>query len=213
MRRVWVTVLVLALAACGRGAGERRAFEIAESIDRVEVRGAATHVEVSAGPGPVLVQETAGRRRPAISHRVAGTTLVVTDPGCPKPAGCEVTFAIRVPPATAVAIHTDVGNVRVRDLTGDLTVETAVGDIDATALGGKSVLAHSDTGTVRLRFSGVPDRVDARVSVGEVDIRLPRTAKYAVDCTGYAEVGVDRDDLSPHRITARSPLGISIRPA
>jgi hypothetical protein len=213
MRRVWVTVLVLALAACGRGAPERRAFEVAESIDRVELRGAAMHVEVSAGPGPVLVQETGGRKRPATSHRVTGTTLVVTDPGCPKPAGCEVTFTIRVPVATAVSIHTDVGNVRVRDLTGDLTVESAVGDIDATALGGKSVLAQTGTGSVHLRFSGVPDRVDARVSVGEVDIRLPRSAKYAVDCTGYSEVSVDRDDLSPHRITARSPLGISIRPA
>ena len=212
MNRVWVIVLVLALTACSRGAGQTRAFEVAESIDRVELRGAATHVEVSAGPGPVSVRETA-RKFPATSHRVTGTTLVLTDPGCPKPTGCEVTFTIRVPLGAAVAIHTDVGNVRVRDLTGDLTIETAVGDIDATALRGKNVLAHTDTGSVRLRFSGVPDRVDARVAVGEVDIRLPRAAKYAVDCTGYAEVSVDRDELSPHRITARSPLGISIRPA
>ena len=188
---------------------------MAEAVDRVEVHGAVTDVEVTTGPGPVTIHETARYRKaaPDTSHAVTASTLTVTDPGCRKvvgTAGCEVMFAIRVPAGTAVAIGLDVGNVRVRDLAGNLSIRTAVGDVDARALRGPNVLAHTDTGTVRLHFSAVPDSVDAQVSVGEVDIRVPGTARYAVACTGHAEVDVEQDDSSPHRITASSPLGISV---
>jgi hypothetical protein len=227
MMNFWVvrgaTVLALAcvLTGCGRSDNwhsVQQSFQVTDAIDRVEVRGAVTNVELTTGAGPILVQENAHYRkeRPTTSHQVAGTTLIMRDAGCPKivgTAGCEVTFAIRVPAGTAVAVNASVGNVRVRDLGGDLTVQTAVGDIDATALGGKNVSAHTDTGTVRLRFSAVPDRVDVLVAVGQVDIRVPGDIRYAVECTGHADVSVDRDASSPHRITASSQLGISIGPA
>jgi hypothetical protein len=217
-RAAMVLALCCALTGCGRfdeWHSTQRSFEVTEAVDRVEVQGAATRVELTTGPGPVTVRETARYREtpPDTGHAVSGSTLTVTDPGCRKlagTAGCEVTFAIRVPAGTAVAIGVDVGDVRVRDLAGDLTVRIAVGDIDASALRGPTVLAHTGTGTVRLRFGAVPDSVDARVTVGEVDIRVPGTARYAVECTGHAEVDVDRDASSPHRITASSPLGISV---
>jgi hypothetical protein len=220
-RGATVLALVCALAGCGQfddWHSAQQSFQVTDTIDRIEVRGAVTNVELTTGTGPVLVQENARYRkeRPTTTHQVAGTTLIVQDGGCPKivgTAGCDVTFAIRVPAGTAVAVNANVGNVRVRDLGGDLTVQTAVGDIDATALGGKNVSAHTDTGTVRLRFSAVPDRVDVLVDVGQVDIRVPGDTRYAVECTGHADVSVDRDGSSPHRITASSQLGISISPA
>jgi hypothetical protein len=217
-RTATVLALVFVLIGCGRvdeWHSVQRSVEVAEAVDRVEVHGAVTDVELTTGPGPVTVHETARYRKsaPDTSHAVTGSTLTVTDPGCRKvvgTAGCEVTFAIRVPAGTAVAIGVDVGNVRVRDLAGDLSIRAAVGDIDARALGGPTVLARTDTGTVRLQFTAVPDRVDAQVSVGEVDIRVPGMARYAVECNGHAEIDVERDESSPHRITASSPLGISV---
>jgi hypothetical protein len=220
-RAATVLALVCVLTGCGRfdeWHSAQRSFEVTDAIDRIEVRGAVTDVDLTTGPGPVTVRETARFRKaaPDTGHTVTGSTLTVTDPGCRKlagAAGCEVTFAVRAPAGTAVAVTVDVGSVRVRDLAGDLSIRTAVGDVDASALRGPTVSARADTGTVRLHFSAVPDRVDAKVSVGEVDIRVPGTARYAVECTGHAEVDVEQDASSPHRITASSPLGISVRRA
>jgi hypothetical protein len=213
-----LVALIGAATACGRFDGRHlvvESFEVTDAIERVELRGAVAHVELTVGTGPVSVRQTTQYRssRPSTGHEVTGRTLTLTDSGCPKragTAGCEITFAIRVPAATAVAIRTDVGHVRARDLAGDLTVDTTVGDVDASGLTGHSVQAHTGTGTVKLRFARPPDRVDARVTVGEVDIRVPTHVRYAIDCDGYAEIDVGRDAGSPHRITVRSPLGISI---
>ena len=210
--------LIAGVTACGRFDGRHlvvESFEVADSIERVELRGAVAHVELTVGTGPVSVRQTTRYRTspPHVGHEVTGRTLTVTDSGCPKrvgTAGCEITFAMRVPAATAISIRTEVGNVHAHDLAGDLTVDTAVGDVDASGLSGHRVEARTGTGTVRLRFATPPDSVDARVSAGEVEIRVPTHVRYAIDCDGYAEINVGRDGSSSHRITASSPLGISI---
>jgi hypothetical protein len=218
--RAGLTVLVatMTLAAAGCAVFDRwhsatRSVQVADRVDRVEVRGAATHVELTAGDGPISVQETVRYRRdrPKTSHRTVGTTLTLVDPGCGK-RGCEVRFAVRLPASTPVSVDVSVGDVRVRGLRGDLTIHAEVGDVDAAELHAKSVVAHTGTGKVALVFGTVPDRVDAKTSIGEVDIAVPRDARYAVSCSGYAEVTVARDESSVHRITASSPMGISVRP-
>jgi len=122
-----------------------------------------------------------------------------------------------VPGSTAVEVTLVAGGVDVEDLSGDLRVTTTAGSIDASGLRSRNVDARTEAGKVTLAHQVAPAQTSARTDAGEVTVRLPGSASYAVDATtdaGDRKVSVTVDPGSAHRVTASTQAGdITVTPA
>lgn len=68
-----------------------------------------------------------------------------------------------------------------------------------------------DTGRVELTHATSPTDVVATVDTGEVDVRVPGGASYAVRSDrGLSDVDVTRDPSSPHTITVNVDTGHAV---
>jgi hypothetical protein len=210
-------VALLGLAACTSGpVSERRdSYDVSGSVTRLVLSGTEGRVRVHTGDGPVAVTEKISytRDEPTTSHRVDGTTLYIDVDGCGKTVRrdrCDVSFDIRVPGSTAVEVKLTAGAVDVRDLSGDLKVETTAGAIDATNLRSRHVDVRTRAGEVTLEHRVAPAQTSARSEAGAVTVRLPGVESYAVDATtdaGDREVSVAVDPGSAYRVTALTEAG------
>jgi DUF4097 and DUF4098 domain-containing protein YvlB len=149
---------------------------------------------------------------PQTSYPITGgqLTLSYTCPGVFDVNSCSVTYVVKVPRQLAIQIDDNVGSTTLAGLAGQLTLTSSAGNIDATGLTSTMVTAHANAGTITLGFAAPPTTVDAQAQVGSITIRLPAGTAYAVDTgsqVGTAEVTVQRDPASPHRITAHSQVG------
>jgi DUF4097 and DUF4098 domain-containing protein YvlB len=102
------------------------------------------------------------------------------------------------------------GTVTVKDLSGDLTIATTAGAIDASGLRGQRVEARTEAGAVTLKHLTPPLQATARTEAGTVTVHVPGSAAYAVDASstaGESAVRVPTDPASAHRITALSEAG------
>ncbi|GAA1041536.1 hypothetical protein GCM10009557_65460 [Virgisporangium ochraceum] len=103
-----------------------------------------------------------------------------------------------------------------RDLGGDLKVETTAGRIDASNLRSQHVDVRTQAGEVSLAHQVAPAQTSARTDAGTVTVRLPGGSTYAVDATtdaGDREVSVAVDPGSGHRVTAQSEAGnVTVKP-
>ncbi len=107
-------------------------------------------------------------------------------------------------------ISTAVGRVRVRDVAGDLTIESSTGTVDVEGVAG-AVGAETSTGSIELRDIEVLD--DVRASTGTVDVDVP-----AIDgdttlstSTGRVEAAIDPDidaELEVHTNTGRIDVDV-----
>lgn len=112
---------------------------------------------------------------------------------------------------TPLTLRSDNGSVKVTDSSGPLELVSENGSVVAEGVTGRSVVARSDNGAVRLELAGVPDRVETVSDNGRVEIRLPGAgAPYAVDAksdNGGVDIDVPTDDRSKHVVKARSDNG------
>ncbi|MFJ8075139.1 DUF4097 family beta strand repeat-containing protein [Streptomyces sp. NPDC096176] len=112
---------------------------------------------------------------------------------------------------TALKLRSDNGAIEVTDSSGPLRLDSENGSVVAQRVTGKSVVATSDNGSVRLEPAGVPDRVEAVSDNGWIEIALPGAgAPYAVAAesdNGDVDVTVPTDDGSRHIVKARSDNG------
>ncbi len=117
---------------------------------------------------------------------------------------------------TALTLRSDNGEVIVKDSGGPLDLTSDNGEIVAEGISSKRVNAVSDSGSVRMAFTVVPDLVEAGSDNGEISLDLPR-ATYSVTArsdNGDVRVGVPRDPDSPHVVRANSDNGeITLRSA
>ncbi|GAA2930040.1 DUF4097 family beta strand repeat-containing protein [Streptomyces enissocaesilis] len=117
---------------------------------------------------------------------------------------------------TALALRSDNGRVTVKDSSGPLDLSSDNGEIVAEGISSKRVAANSDTGSVRMAFTVVPDLVEAGSDNGEISLDLPR-ATYSVTArsdNGDIRIGVPRAPDSPHVVRANSDNGeITVRSA
>jgi hypothetical protein len=149
---------------------------------------------------------------PQTSYPITGGQLGLsyTCPGVFDVNSCSVTYLVKVPRRLAVQIDDNVGSTTLTGLAGQLTVTSSTGNINATGLTSATVTVHANAGTINLGFTAPPTTVDAQAQVGSITIRLPAGTVYAVDTgsqVGVADVTVQRDPASPHRITAHSQVG------
>jgi Putative adhesin len=200
----------------------------------------ATRIEVDVGSGDVsLAPGAAGQvsvrrhlgwwgARPRPAESWDGTTLRIRG-GCPLTiAGdCYLDYQLRVPAGVTVVAHTSSGDLKARDLDGDLdlsassgdvevtgtrgqlAVRTSSGDVQASGLRSASVEARVSSGDVHLDFAQPPRMVRVQASAGDVDIAVPRGA-YGVQAdadSGDTTVAVDRSPSSPYGIVAHASSG------
>jgi hypothetical protein len=189
-----------------------RSFEVIgpSAVDVSTIRG---KVEVTTGePGRIVVVGTAtvrvGWNVPAnatvLARNVAdnppiqreGHRVTLRPPSDPdEQRAVTVSYQVRVPPETAVAVTSESGAVTVRGVGGAVAIRTQSGAIDVMHLGGAAVVA-SGSGAVRvdgvagsLMVTTSSSSVTARSVAGDLRVR---TNSGAVDATltgdGHADV-------------------------
>ncbi|NJP96375.1 DUF4097 domain-containing protein [Nonomuraea sp. FMUSA5-5] len=146
--------------------------------------------------------------KPAPRERWEGDTLRLSI-DCPPALnlpGCSAVYRVWLPADLPVTVRTVSGAVRLANLRGPVSVETDSGDVRGEGLGGGQVSARAGSGDVRLGFSGVPSRVAARTSSGDIALTLPRHAYNvrADSVEGMETVAVGQDPSSPATIEART---------
>lgn len=171
---------------------------------------------------------------PTATHRAAAGTLTL-DSSCPALETCTVGYDITVPRAMTVRVTSNVGEIRLRSLSGPVTAHTNAGNIDLGSVSGPveatghaglirgqdvsspRAALHSSAGTIDVAFSAAPATVTATSVIGAVTLRVPGSVSYNVTTNtgvGRTQVGVTRSPASPHVITAGTWIGsVTIEPA
>ncbi len=134
---------------------------------------------------------------------------------------------VRLADGARLAVDTEVGDVGVSGVTGDVTVTHGVGDVDVRGADGAVSVRNgvgdvdvagrltsgevsAGTGDVRLRSSTAPDTVSVKAGTGDVVVTLPGSSTYDVRAesgVGTADVGVEDDPGSPRHVLVSSGVG------
>lgn len=171
---------------------------------------------------------------PSTTHRAAAGALTL-DSSCPVLETCTVGYDITVPRAMTVRVTSNVGEIRLRSLSGQVTAHTNAGGIDLSSVSGPvdatghagsirgqdvsspRATSHSSAGMIDVAFSAAPATVTATSVIGSVTLRVPGGVSYNVTANagvGSTHVGVTRSLTSPHVITAGTRTGwVTIEPA
>jgi hypothetical protein len=215
---VLLTAAVLTVAGCDARVGTTTAqnsYTITEPVMFLKINNPVGNTQIE-GTDAATISVTEQLRYtgnpPQTSYPITGgqLTLSYTCPGVFDVNSCSVTYVVKVPRRLAVQIDDKVGVATLTGLAGQLTLTSSAGNIDATGLTSATVSARANAGTITLGFTAPPTTVDAQAQVGSVTVRLPAGTAYAVDAgsqVGTANVTVQRDPDSPHRVRAHSQVG------
>lgn len=201
--------------------GQLRTLVVNAHVGSVHVTGSRS--------GQVLVTERISflGTAPGTTHRTAAGTVTL-DSRCPALETCTVGYDITVPRAMTVRVTSNVGEIQLQSLSGQVTAHTNAGDITLGSLSGpveatghagsirgqdlssQRATLHSSAGTIDVTFSAAPATVTATSDVGSVTLRVPGTVPYDVTTNvgvGSTQVSVPRSPASPHAITASTRTG------
>ncbi len=178
---------------------------------RFDAEAASVHVTAQDGASAISVAERA--QGATTSKQVTGTNAVLTS-RCPSGITfgdqCRVDYQVTVPSRTAVDVEGAAGDIT---LTGPLTnviVNTSAARITGTGLGAGTVQASTKAGEVDLTFAAAPTSAQVKSDAGNVTVTLPGADKYNVTVNttvGTADVSVDKDPSSPHRVDVTTTVG------
>ena len=203
----------LAVAACD----VRLGFNGQQAVESYDVTDKVTVLDARTGAGDVVVKESDrsgvhvtetlhwNGDKPKNGHSVDGDTLTLAY----KCGTCSVDYKIEVPRGLTAKIDTGSGDITLRDVTGPVNVSTGSGDVDARGLAAKQVNTRTGSGDVTLRFSAVPDQVQAVTGSGDGRLWVPN-GTYNVNAStgsGDRKVEVTHDASAPHAITVRTGSG------
>jgi hypothetical protein len=216
---VHLTALVLALAGCGTSIGSsttQNTYMITEPVTSLRIDNPVGDTRIEGTDDTTLSvteQLSYTGNPPQTNHPVTGGQLTLSYT-CPSRVidgnSCSVSYVVKVPRRIPVQIDDKVGAVTLIGLAGQLTLTSSTGNIEATGLTSSAVTASASAGAITLGFTAPPTTVDAQTQVGSVMVKLPAGTAYAVDAgsqVGSAEVTVQRDPESTHRVTAHSQVG------
>ena len=140
---------------------------------------------------------------PSASELLNGSTLEL-EVECGGLVGwCGVDYVVTVPDATDVTVDNDSGDVSVSGSFGSTVLKTGSGDITTAGLRSTEVTAYADSGDIELDLGAVVPAVDVRAGSGDVAVRIPAGARYALSLdagSGKPHVGVRSDPGSPSRL-------------
>jgi hypothetical protein len=235
----WVALSALVGCAVDIGVLQHRtnSYSLSGQLHTLAVNAHVGSVHITgSGSGQVLVTERINFRgtAPGTTHRTAAGTAIL-DSSCPALETCTVGYDITVPRAMTIRVGSNVGEIRLQSLSGQVTAHTNAGNITLGSVSGPveatghagSILGrgvssphatlHSSAGTVEVTFSAAPATVTATSDIGSVTLRVPGTVPYNVTTNvgvGSTHVDVSRSPASPHVITASTRTGsVTIEPA
>ncbi|MER7205610.1 DUF4097 family beta strand repeat-containing protein [Streptosporangium sp. NPDC000239] len=211
---------VLLLSGCRLNVdfGDRK-----QSVATYTVGGGVTALEAYAEVGDIVISESGqqevrvtetrhwggdDRNSPKTEHPVAGGTLTLRY-DCPGSSNCSVDYRIDIPKGLAVTLESTAGDITMRSLTGEVNASAGAGDIEGNDLGGKSLVATTGAGEVRVRFAAAPGRVEVETGTGDATVRLPQGSYNVTAGTGVGEevVKVTNDPASPNGVSVRTGAG------
>ncbi|MFN8110556.1 MAG: hypothetical protein U0Y82_12040 [Thermoleophilia bacterium] len=201
-------VLVVLLKRSSDGA-----TRVAGTVTSVEVyseRGAATVRAGAPGDATVSWHSSWILSRPRVTTGLQDGVLRVrvTCPGWSF-VSCSSDVVVTVPPAALVNAKTVRGRLDVEGITGDTVALSEDGDV--VLRGGPTTLrTASVTGTVDVRLSAVPRKVEIRTETHNIHLELP-SAAYALTATstrGHVRLaGVANAPDSPNHVSVSSGAG------
>ncbi|WP_100448798.1 DUF4097 family beta strand repeat-containing protein [Glycomyces xiaoerkulensis] len=106
---------------------------------------------------------------------------------------CEIDYTLGVPSGTETSVRTDVADINVDGIDGDLSLETEVGDVDARQLRTSATSVESGVGDIVLAFDEMRGDIDVESGVGDLTILVPddgTTYDVRLD-TGVGEQDID----------------------
>ncbi|MFI6498438.1 DUF4097 family beta strand repeat-containing protein [Nonomuraea typhae] len=192
-----------------------------ESVVNYDVNDKVALLDVNSGSGDIVVTETdrSGIRvtetlqwrnnKPEAEHKVEGDTLKVTYSCRANSGSCSVSYKIEVPKGLKVKADAGSGHITLRGLTGELEASAGSGDIEASDLGGKKVVADAGSGSMDLKYASAPSDVMLEAGSGDITLTLPN-GPYNVSAqadSGDAKVEVANDRNSANRVTVEAGSG------
>jgi hypothetical protein len=147
---------------------------------------------------------------PTASERLNGSTLEL-DADCSGLFGwCDVDYVVTVPEASDLTVDSESGDVTVAGAFGSTVLKTGSGDIATTRLQATELTAYADSGDIALELGAVVAAVDVRAGSGDVAVRLPKDARYALSLdtgSGEQDVEVATDPSSASSMQVRTGSG------
>jgi hypothetical protein len=167
---------VVALRAFGAESEQRITFQ-SKDVARLEVSVASSDVEVSGTTGAEAVLELKKRHWDEdcrLESKLEGGTWRVSIDG--HHSSCEATLRFLVAPGAGVKYRAASGDLRVRDVSGEVEVKTGSGDIELRTLS-ESVRIKSGSGDIRIALTSELQKVGdrrpkLRVDTGSGDIDI-----------------------------------------
>jgi hypothetical protein len=191
MRAAALSGVALIVAACGVDPLTTRVdLRQAEfrSVDRVEVVLDAGDVEVIAG-NEVAVESRlrwTGFTPPALEMRRVGATLVVSGSCGATTLVCVVDVYLTLPPEVLVEVFTEVGDVSVQGMDGDLFVDTGGGVVELTDLSGR-VDATTDSGDIVGRGLSTLE-IEVQAASGDIEAEMLDDRVHVDASTGSGNI-------------------------
>jgi len=237
-----LTVLVLTFTSVGvwlwiAQGTETQRYSYARQISSLTIDADTADVSVVAGvPGRVDVVRWLdwSAHKPEVSERWDGDklTIQVSCTNKIKPfravIECGVGYQLSAPPNIPVTVASNGGNIRISQMTGELTLRTDDGDIATHGSRGRvqartysgnvyveesrstDVVARTDAGNIQMAFVTPPARAESETFAGNVMIRVPSGTPYALRTQtfyGMPDLQVANDPDSPYKIIATSTAG------
>lgn len=101
-------------------------------------------------------------------------TLAGSCPGMNWLQVCAVNWVVMVPADTSVTVRSDVGDIRITALAGEVSATSSVGDVVVRESASTSLSLHSSVGDVTLVSTVPPEKARAASSTGDVRVSVPR---------------------------------------
>ncbi|MEV7772032.1 DUF4097 family beta strand repeat-containing protein [Kitasatospora sp. NPDC086791] len=183
-------------------------YGVAEPVRELVVEGENGGVVVTGGGDAVHVVENQNYRgdAPRSTHEVKDGVLRLTY-DCDH---CGIGYTVQVPAGTKVRVKEANGGVRLTGLAAEVEAEVGNGGVEASGLTSPQAKLTAVNGGVRADFAAAPSTVEATTSNGGVRVTVPTGEAYAVDArasVGGVEVGIPSRPGAARSITARAETG------
>ena len=180
-------------------------YEVTDKVTRLHVKsGSGDTVITETGGNAIRVVETLQWRdsKPDAQHSVDGDTLFIRYDCAQSWGNCSVNYKIEIPKGLQVDADAGSGDITHRSLTGPLNLTAGSGDVDASGLAGKKVVAEAGSGNIELKYTTAPDSAELEAGSGDVTLHVPGGAYDVKTDVGSGEenVAVDKDPNSPRKL-------------
>jgi Toastrack DUF4097 len=189
-------------------------YQLPAAVTSLRIDGDAVAVDVTAQEKAAGINVTEQRHgRATTAKDVTGSSATLTAK-CPSGfhfgESCSVEYTVTMPAQATLKVDNTTGDVKLMGPFADATVSTTAGRLTGTALGAGTYEVTTDVGESDLTFATPPNSVKVKSDVGEVKLTVPGGTKYAVTThttVGSADVAVDQDSSSTHRLDVSTTVG------